>query len=120
MSVATLGRLGHDVEGKPWYVVPDGLLMPEVEGDPASVLSEAVALEIRSPSEDVDATMADYRLVASKVGLHLEEVWYVLTDERHVRLYPRPTQSADYTIVRRGGAGDRAYPQILAAVLSLV
>ena len=114
-----LGRLDHEVEGKPWYVVPDGLLLPEVEGDPAAVLSTVVALEIRSPKENVDAKMADYRLVARKVGLDVDEVWYVLPEDRLIRLYLTPTTSAEFTVVRRGEPTASAQPQILAAILDL-
>ena len=114
-----LGRLDHDVEGKPWYVVPDGLLLAEVEGDPAAVLSTVAALEIRSPSEDIDAKMADYRLVARKVGLEVGEVWYVLAEDRQIRLYLTPTTSAEFTVVQRGEPTASAHPQILTAILDL-
>ena len=81
-----LGVLGQP--GRRWYVVPDVVVLPaDAPSDADAYLVAVVAVEVRSPREDIMAKLADYRAVAGRTGLVVDEVWYVDGDE--VVVYPQ-------------------------------
>lgn len=102
-----LGVLGQP--GQRWYVVPDVAILPaDWRGDVDASLHAVVAVEVRSPREDMAGKLADYRAVANRTGLVVGEVWYV--DGDVVVVHPLASSES----------GATAYPQALDAVRATV
>jgi Putative restriction endonuclease len=73
---ANLGRIDGPA-GSRWYVVPDVVVLEDDVVDAAATLRALVAVEVRSPREDRDRKLAEYREVMERTGLAVEEVWYL-------------------------------------------
>ncbi|MFN0026190.1 MAG: Uma2 family endonuclease [Acidimicrobiales bacterium] len=97
-----LGVLGEP--GRRWYVVPDVVVFPrDTQVQNAAFLYALVAVEIRSPRENIEAKLADYRAVAERTGLVVGEVWYI--DGATLTVHPGA-----------GSEGETGWPEALAAV----
>ena len=73
---ANLGRIDGP-SGTRWYVVPDVVVLEDDVPDATASLRALVAIEVRSPREDRDRKLAEYREVMKRTGLVVEEVWYL-------------------------------------------
>ena len=101
-----LGVLGEP--GRRWYVVPDVVVIPATSPRGQEAFLHAVlAMEIRSPREDVSAKLGDYRAVAARTGLVVDEVWYV--DHTDVAVHPAG-----------GPAGETAFSDALEVVRATI
>lgn len=96
-----LGALGQP--GLRWYVVPDVVVLPE-RTDLDAQLKALLAVEVRSPREDVASKLAAYREVMARTGLQVGEVWHV--DGTAVTVHPCGAEEP----------GETAHPQALASV----
>ncbi len=95
-----LGRLGEP--GERWYVVPDLLVLASRQHELSALLEAMIAVEIRSPREDMATKLGHYREVIERTGLRVGEVWYVDGADIHVH----PAAHAD--------PGPSAFPELLA------
>lgn len=96
-----LGRLGEP--GQRWYVVPDLLVLAGRQREGSSLLQALIAVEIRSPREDMAIKLSHYREVMDRTGMRVGEVWYVDGADVHVH----PAAAAE--------TGPTAYPELLSA-----
>ncbi|MCC6435563.1 MAG: Uma2 family endonuclease [Acidimicrobiales bacterium] len=70
-------NVGVTAGSEPAYVVPDIVVVRASDVDAVAQRRVVLAVEIRSPGEDRDGKVADYRRVVELTGLELGELWYV-------------------------------------------
>ncbi|MFN0025858.1 MAG: hypothetical protein ACKV2O_01560 [Acidimicrobiales bacterium] len=96
-----LGRLGEP--GQRWYVVSDLLVLAAPQRHGSALLEVMIAVEIRSPREDMAVKLSHYREVMDRTGMAVGEVWYV--DGADIHVHPDAAAAPDAT----------AFPELLAA-----